>query len=381
MDPMSDIDAFNLDQFVLDSGTDLGSSSEDLVPEGCEYMSIQTQPLGKFLSLASQFGWRSSKDLVPKSVLLDPDGEDIVCRATDFDSYLTQTISNLSKLPMKDSIAFPTSLLLRLVKLCPSHLILARIESRVKALVMGQWVEIEPLVLDPSSFVLVGNVVKKGDAILPMMDKLSSIAASGKLPMDRKLTVMKDAVLAKSYFSSVRVSAKSPMEFVINNARTATMLSKLGDKLHLSVVEGDITRLQFSSDSQSLSILMEDPLENVEDNSSVPRFMSINISVLHQLLALSTILPTSSGMLLFESDTVHPLMITYCSRLSNTTFPIKVDMLHTPSKLTPSTIQTSVLVSMIKPLSGDKVDVGWDDTRLYLSQDDIIVALAFDTKN
>ena len=93
MDPISDIDAFNLDQFVLDSSTDLGSSGEDLVPDGCQYLSVQTQPLSKFLSLASQFGWRSSKDFIPKSVLLDPDGTDIVCRATDFDSYLTQSIS------------------------------------------------------------------------------------------------------------------------------------------------------------------------------------------------------------------------------------------------------------------------------------------------
>ena len=53
-----------------------------------EIVTLQTKPIQKFLSLASNLYWKQSRDILTKSVLFRFSENKLTCYATDFDTYI-----------------------------------------------------------------------------------------------------------------------------------------------------------------------------------------------------------------------------------------------------------------------------------------------------
>ena len=367
MDDIFDLDSVNLE--ALSEGEE--EVVIEAVPTEEEYWKFPTDALASFLQLASQFSWRSGRDLTSKSVSLSTseDRTTLVCRATDFDSYLSVKIPLQSSKPISTTLIFPTSTLIKLVPLSPKSMVM----KKDAVLIMGQWVGVETTILDPHSFIQEDPVEMSGNITLPNLSSVIPIANSASVPRDRNIRFYKDSIQSTCLWTELRIPFNSPVSFTLSSRET-NLLTKLGKELKVGVTQSDLQRLVFESPTTTLWLLYREP-DTQESSIDTPDWkLQIEHPALSKIVAMSETLPSSSGLLQFQYT--NQFIVTYTSRLSNTPFTLSSVSTGTPTQLQPSTVQTKILKLYLKPLNSDTLYISWDSTALYLSNSDSSVKVS-----
>lgn len=370
-------DIFNLNEVDLDQLVD----PTEGIPTNDPYWQIPSQDLSLFLQLASLFSWRTGRDLTSKSVSLEPspDGSVLECRATDFDTYLTFRIPLTAEVPISNCLIFPTSTLSKLLKLCPKRLVIKQGSGSPAALILGQWVEIEPIVLDPSVFMNLDPVTKNGIITLPNLSNIIPIASSAAIPKDRNLSFYSNAVQCTYLWSILHVPFDTPVPFIVS-AREASLLKALqSDNIELGITQSDLPRLSLSTPKATILLIHRKPESSITQ-LDLPNFtVQVDPLVIHTLVQLSETLPSSSGSLQFEYSGQTGLVITYCSKLSNTSYKISCNIEGSPTDLQPSILQTKMLKQLLKPMGNAPFCLSWNNETLFVQADNIKLSLKFES--
>ena len=375
-------DIFNLSEVDIDQLPAVGdvavSGEVVAIPTTDPYWQIPTPVLSTFLQLASLFSWRSGRDLTSKSVslTLSEDRTTLECRATDFDTFLLHKIPLTGQTPIPGNLIFPTQTLLKLTKLCPKTLVIKQGEGSPSALIMGQWVEIEPIILDPSLYVNTDPVTQSGSLSFDGITSLIPIASSAVVPKDRNISFYSSSIQCTYLWSTIQVKASSPLQFILSS-REATLLKSLSGDVQVGVTQSDLPRLSLSTPSTTILVIYRKP-EAEESTINIPPFhLEIDPAILHSLVQLSETLPSSSGLL--QLQYTDSLVITYCSKLSNTQYSVSSNLQGQPTVLEAESIQTKILKQLLKPLGNRTIKMSWDTTTLYLSSDQATVSIQFES--
>ena len=371
-------DLFDIDSVDITSLESTEDSTEiEAVPTEEEYWKFPKDALASFLQLASQFSWRSGRDLTSKSVSLSTseDRTQLICRATDFDSYLSVKIPLQSPNPISTTVIFPTSTLLKCIPQCPKTMVL----KKDAFLVMGQWVGIESIILDPTLFINSDPIDQKGDIHLPSISSIIPIASSATVPRDRNIRFYTDSIQSTCLWTELRIPFTSPVDFLLS-AREATLLKSLGKDLSLGVTHSDIPRLVLQTPTITLWILYREP--ESKDSAPVLPDWSIQVeqSSLSQLVSLSESLPSSTGLLQFQYTQEQGFVVTYTSKLSNNPFTLPVEVNGSPEPLSPSMVQTKILKLYLKSLTEKVLDISWDSSTLFFRIPQCTVALKWEAQ-
>ena len=318
------------------------------VPTDEEYWQFPTDALSSFLQLASQFNWRSGKDITAKSVSLctSSDNTKLVCRATDFDSYLEAMIPLNSTKPITQTLIFPTVTLQKCIPQCNKTMVL----KKDAFLVMGQWVGVENISIDPNLFI----------NIIPIV----SLASSASVPRDRNIRFYSDNIQITYSWTELRIPFNSPIPFMLN-ARQAALLKTLGKDLRIGITKADIPRIIIQSEGYTLWFLHREPDTGLPQIQIPEWSIKIDYETLSKIVSLSESHPASTGLLQFAYS--DKLTITFTSKLSNNSFEIPMELDGTPSPLSPSMVQTKILKMYLKSLDpkGEGLGISWDSASLF----------------
>ena len=369
-------DVYDMDS-VDTQATEDNNSVQDVedVPTIEEYWSFPKEDLASFLQLASLFSWRGGRDLTAKSVSLSTsdDGTHLICRATDFDSYISVKIPLKSDNPITQIVIFPTTTLLKCIPQCSKTMVLKKDAFLVK----GQWVGIEPVVLDPHLFINSDPIIQMGELHIPSLTSLIPIASSSTIPRDRNIRFYKDYIQSTYLWTEIRIPFSSSMDFILS-AREASLVKSIGRDINLGITHADIPRLVIQSPTTTLWIIHREP-ETKNTDISLPEWsLQMDSSELSRLVSMSESLPSSTGILQFEY--ANDFIITYTSKLTNNPFVIPVQITGTPTQLSPSNIQAKILKMYIKSLSDKYINVSWDSTSLFFQCSQCTVALKWEAQ-
>lgn len=365
-------DLFDLESIDISALPSTGMQESQDIPTDQPYLSIPTANLAQFLQLASKFSYKSGLDPVSKSVSLAVSQEktSVVCRATNFDSYLEMEIplNNPSQTPITNTLIFYTTTLAKLIKLSPNYLTFAQQDASQlpTMLVMGEWVPVEPVTLDPHLFINQDSIVNEQSIEPPPLKDIISIASTGVSPKDRMINVTKTGIVLTHLWSAIQLPYTSPISYSLTatEAGIVKVLTANTQSLSISLTESDLPRIVFKTPVSKLCLIHRSP-EQVPD-ITLPRFsVSFDIPALVQLLRLSENLPSSTGTLQFKYD--KGLFITFMSKLAQNEFSIYSTCLGNVEKLESSTLQSKMISLMLKPLVADGLSLTWNETTLFLT--------------
>ena len=379
-------DLFDLESVDISALPSTSLQGELEIPTEDPYLSISSSHLSQFLQLASKFSYKSGLDPVSKSVSISvsPSKDSVICRATNFDSYLEVELplNKPSNTPIDHALIFYTSTLMKLIKLSDDFITFSQKDSTQlpAILVMGEWVPVEPVTLDPNLFINQDPVVNEQGVEPPPLKDLISIASSGVSPKNRMISVTKTGIVLTHLFSVIQLPYTSPITYSLTSTEAGIVkaLTANAQSLTISLTESDLPRLVFKTPLAKLCLIHRVP-EQVPE-SDLPRFsVSFNVSALTQILRLSENLPSSTGNIQFKYD--NGLFITFLSKLAQTQFPIQTECLGNVVPLNSSTIQSKVLAMMFKPLVSEGLSLTWNNTTLYLTSSSGKAQILFESEN
>lgn len=345
------------------------------------YWKIPTSELNSFLTLASLFSWRTGRDLTCKSVCLSlsQDRSYLECRATDFDTHLMFKIPILSTNPITKTLIIQTSSLLKLVKLSSKELVIRYKDDVSGVMILGQWVDVDTVDIDPSLYKKEDPVMIKGSFSIPkVLNTLIPLVSSATIPRDRNLSFYSSVLQCTYLWSTLHVSLATPIPFIISSREASLIKNLPSSEVSLGITESDLPRLSFSTDKISLLLIYRKP-ESDLNSFNIPDFkVCLDYGILQSLIQLSETLPSSMGLLQFKYNKDSGFIITYCSKLSDTEYPISCDIIGDPIELPSSTIQTKTLRQLIKPLCNGLLALSWDLTTLYVQSSESRISIRFE---
>lgn len=365
---------FNLDSIDLNQLPDDTALLSSSIPTSNPYWKIPTASLLEFLSLASQFSWKSGRDLTSKSVLLSTseDGQSLELRATDFDSYLLYSIPLETPAP-KASFIFQTSSLIKILKLSSKTTVIAWEPNSEgvnipSILFSSQWVELSPLSLNSSSFLCLDPIQPSlGNLDLSSIPKFSSIASSATLPKDRLIHIHPTLTEVSYLWSTLQSPSTSPISFDLSSRETL-LLKYLDSKPSISLTTSDIPRIVLSDSHITLWLIYRKPDPDESFPITPPSFsLTIDPSSILRLCQLSEVFPTSSGLLSFQFSNSE-FSIIFSTSTKSTTFSIPYTQVgDSIPNLNPSVFQSKILKILLKPIQSSPIQLSWTEEHLYLS--------------
>ena len=389
MDDLFDLNSLEMGQDTSDledgSGVDMETDLIQAIPTQDPYWKVSTQELVTFLSLASAFGWKSGRDLTSKSVCLKSEGEILHCYATDFDSYIHYTIPIQTQSPTQANavLIFPSSTLLKLVRLCGKYTVI-RTDPTPSLLFTSQWEEIEALNLSPSSFINSDSTQVQGEMTFPNLAKRVSILSSAQYPKDRSMIFTPTFIHQTYLWSTFQSSIEStlPFSFELSFRDISLLHFQPGSKVTISLTKNtDLPRIQFSQDNLSVLLLFREP-ENIPTKiSALSSQVSVDPSFIEPLTTLSEILPSSSGHLTLAYTQEAGLQLTLLkTSTSPTTYSIPFSQVsEAPQSLPPSKLQAKLLKMAIKTIPSSSVLLSWDSQSFVLQGGDSMVSSLWET--
>ena len=347
------------------------------VPTDEEYWQFPSNILSSFLSLASQFGWRN--DLTAKSVSLttSDDSDYIIARATDIDSFLEVKIPLTSTRPISTPLVFQTASLQKTIQQCGKVVVM----KKDSFLFMGKWIGIESVVLNPSAFIQSSPVEYKGSISLPNLTSLIPIINSASIPRDRNIRFYSDFIQSTNLWTELRIPFHLTLPFVLSS-REILLLSKISDNVEIGITQSEFPRIVFKTSNSILWVPYRTPEEYVGDMKVPEWFIRTEYNQFAKIISLSDSQLSSSGLLQFQyTKEQNQFIVTYMSRLSNTSFPLSVDIEGEPENLELSSIQTRVLKMYIKSLVSPTLKLSWDSNSFYLANNDSSVVVSMKWEN
>lgn len=298
-------DSGSVGEDVLFSGK--GQDSEECISE--PHLSFPLSEFSKFLNLAKFFSWNHGRDLVSRSVFLEVEGGEVVCRATDLESFLEYRIplTDTDNL-LEEGLVLHADLLSKILRASYKTVAIRKVSTGLQFRVIGGWVPLESVILDGSVYIKHGACVKQGemDSFLyrDVLNSFVPFTNSAIAPQDRTIRFHSDA----AYVSFMWASASYKGSFVPHVLRVReagflrSLLSDISDPVTVSRISGEVPYIVFECPVFKFSTL--EVSSDVSDRilTQPSSYLVTDMSHLVRLVSLSVEMPSSLGMLGLSYD-------------------------------------------------------------------------------
>lgn len=286
--------------------SDFGTLSTEI---GEPHISISGKEFVKFLSLAHHFAWNSGRDLVAKSVMFSVSSGKLICRATDLDSYLEYELELLNvENVITRNLIISTDLLIKFVKAAQQTISIKEENQQLYFQVIGGWVPLEEVVLDPNVFICKDSFMQCGSVgeslLKDTLTRTIPFIQAAVSPQDRCIRFTKNGAETSYMWAKSLIHG----EFVptILKLRDAIFLKNLlnsqDESLIISRTNSDVKRVVYQgSNFRYFNLEVEfdyTEMDSVKDFSGVV----VDFNQLSKLIALSSELPSSLGKVEFIYD-------------------------------------------------------------------------------
>ena len=207
IDDLDAMDLDSLDDLILEDA-DLSSFGEIDTDIPFPHVRIQTKQLQGLLRIAKLLSMASGRDVVSKSVSFHVEEGRLVCRATDFDSYLVQKFDLLNdENVLEDDFVIPIDILTKLSKACPATIAILKDEEGLKMRLAGGDIILETYTVPLEKFSLRDQFERISEVEAPSL--LATIRAMGPIvtsavnPTERRIVFKKGNAYASYMWALV----------------------------------------------------------------------------------------------------------------------------------------------------------------------------------
>lgn len=323
-DDFDDFDDFDrtldlADEMTLDDA-DLASFGEIDTDIPFPHIRIQTKQLQSFLRMAKLLSAASGRDVVSKSVSFHVENHRLVCRATDFDSYVSQSFEILNDTNvLEEEFVIPIDILMKLAKACPSTTAILLDEEGFKMRLAGGDIILETYTVPLDKYLMSDGYDKVAETeavdLAYVIQALTPIVSSAANPSERRIVFTKDYALA-SYMWAVakipgvfadfdlRIKDLAVLKILLRGVEGTVQVNKTKDeaKVPRTVITGDDFEYATLGSTIEISHVTVNQLESV---TGVPG-VHIDLVQLFKMVEVSADLPYSIGRigLNYDSDGV-----------------------------------------------------------------------------
>lgn len=218
MDAMDmDLDSVDLEELSGLDDVDLSDFGE--VNEVMEFphVKIPTKDFKEFLKVAKKVSSSGGKDIISKAVCMQAVGDQLVCRATDFDVYVMRKLKMLNtENVFSKPIIIPTDILIKLTNAVPVNTIIYEKEGTMYMRLYGGDINLETYTMDIDKFTFTDAVAANGkvgvEDLYAVMKDFSTVVTAAVSPTERRITCDKTGAYA-SYMFAILVANKSLTNF------------------------------------------------------------------------------------------------------------------------------------------------------------------------
>jgi hypothetical protein len=151
----ADIDGEDLDDIDL---TNFGEVNTDVDEP---HIRVSTKSFLTLLKLAKQVSSTSGRDIITKSILFSVDGDNVVVKATDLDTYFEYKMECLNtENVLKDSFSVPLDILVKVAKALPANTIFLKRGETIYIRIFGGDLPLEVYNVDKSKYEYTEPIVK-----------------------------------------------------------------------------------------------------------------------------------------------------------------------------------------------------------------------------
>lgn len=203
LDSLGDLDEQDLSSF--------GEIDTDIpVP----HVRFNTKEFQQVLRNAKLLSAASGRDVVSKSISIHVEDGKMVCRATDFDSYLETKLDLLNEQNvLEEDVCIPTDILMKLAKACPAVTAILKDDEGFKMRLAGGDILLETLSVPLEKFIApdrpTGGASVEAPEMLSVIRAMSPIVTAAVSPTERRI-LFKNGDAVASYMWAV---VKAPGEY------------------------------------------------------------------------------------------------------------------------------------------------------------------------
>lgn len=318
----TDLDPFGGDFSLGDlTDNDLSLDNADLSTFGnidtdipLPHVRVQTKEFQNYLRVAKMFSASSGRDMVSKSVHLSVEDGQLLCRTTDYDSYLTYKMEILNEENvLNEEVVIPIDILQKLTKASPANVAIIRDGNDWKMRIAGGDILLETLSIAKEKFLLQDEFEKKADVdaeqLLQTLRALTPIIQAAVTPTERRILCRRGKATA-SYMWAVITSPGDYPDTELKVKDTQILKPLLtGQEGNVTVLQskGEILRSQlrtpvFTYTSLTSTVESSEQLLNQLEEASNQPGTHVDLLQLFKMVELSADLPYSTGKIGLNYD-------------------------------------------------------------------------------
>lgn len=389
---MADFDDLDLDVDESLSSADLSDFGE--VDDSVDYphIKVATKAFKEVLKVAKLISATGGRDIISKSVCLIPDKDNgkLICRATDFDSYVEKTVELLNvDNVLTESVQVTTDILIKLSKATPVNTIIYKKDDTFYIRLYGGDMVLETNSFADNKFEFSDKVDKKSTFtsidFYSMIKDLSTVVSSAVNPVERRIVCQPNFSYASYMWALVQVvkdfgnfdlkikDINILRSLLLNKSEEPVSFYKTEDSnpVQRGVIEGDDFKYAFLLSDTTPTALI-DKVKSVSTDSGV----FVDFIQFYKMVELAAELPYATGRisLNYNDEGIEVVLFT---KKGNNTFTISGSIEGTPSPLAkPFEVQAKLLRVVLRTfatkssikLSIDKegLGIGADDYQAFL---------------
>lgn len=271
------------------------------------HVRINTKEFQTYLRVARMFSASSGRDMVSKSVHLSTEGNTLVCRTTDYDSYLSYNMEILNEENvLTDEVVIPIDILQKLTKASPANIAIIKDGNDWKMRIAGGDIALETLSIAKEKFCLTDTFEKKADVdaeqLLSTLRALTPIIQAAVTPTERRILCRKGKAIASYMWAIVSSPGDYPdTEIKVKDTQILKpLLTGLEGTISVSQSTGEILRTQlqtqrFTYTSLTSTVESSEQLMNQLEEATNQPGTHVDLIQLFKMVELSADLPYSTG--------------------------------------------------------------------------------------
>ncbi len=257
----SDTDSKDFDDIDLEGFGEVDSSIDK------PHIKVSYEDFVRFIKSAKEVTSVSGRDVITRSICLKVEGDQLVCRVTDFDVYLEQRIENLNvENVLEDAIVIPMDIIQKLLKASPSIILIYKeTDGEYKMRLSPGDILLEVFAVSPDKFIFSDEVKYKGSLVAEdihsVVKDFGGLVNSAVSPKEKRILLGTDAAYANYAIAVVRYLAKfHEMDLKVKDINILKFLLKglEGNVKVYRTTDSKVERAVFEGDNFKYAFLVSD---------------------------------------------------------------------------------------------------------------------------
>lgn len=301
-----DLSNLNPEDLALDDA-DLSSFGNIDTEIPLPHVRVYTKEFQNYLRIAKMFTASSGRDMVSKSISFSVEDGKLVCRTTDYDSYLSYYFEPLNDENILDQdVVIPIDILQKLTKASPAQVAIIRDDDTWKMRIAGGDIVLETLAIPKEKFILKDEFTKLANtdapSLLQTLRSFTPIIQAAVTPSERRIVFKNKKAIASYMWALVTSPGDYPdTEMKVKDVQILKplILNQEGE-VTISTNNGEILRTMYSMPHFQYSTLTstietnDQLLNQLEESTGTPG-VYVDLIQLFKMVELSADLPYSTG--------------------------------------------------------------------------------------